>query len=192
MPGPHGTTATDRLLALDWLRGIVMLLMTVDHVDAATNPRHAQGDSVLMAAPPPLSAPDFLTRWATHLCAPSFLLLAGVGIALSGARAEARGEPASGFDRHLARRGLVLIALELTLVSAYWRAGGMFPGSGPGLPVFFLVLYALGGGMVCMVWLRHLSVRAQLATAAALLVGAEFVRELTQAQDLRGPNARLQ
>jgi uncharacterized membrane protein len=189
MSAPTGLPTHDRSLALDWLRGLAMVLMTLDHVDAATNPNHAQGDSALFAAAAPLSPPDFLTRWATHLCAPTFLLLAGAGIALSGARAAARGESTAAFDRHLVRRGLVLIALELTLVSMYWRAAERFPSATPGLPVFVQVLFALGGGFIALAWLRHLSARAQLALAAAVLVGAEFARLATLDGGLRGPFA---
>ena len=114
---------TDRLPALDWMRGLVMALMAVDHCDLMCNPHHAMGDSVWFMQPGPIAAGDYLTRWATHLCAPSFVFLAGAGMALSVARSEARGEAAAAIDRHWVLRGLVLLGLELTVFSFFWRGG---------------------------------------------------------------------
>ena len=168
----------ERLLSLDWLRGLVMMLMALDHVDAACNHRHAQGDSTAWISAFHLSAPDFLTRWCTHLCAPTFLLLCGVGIALSRERSVARGETKHAFDGHLLRRGLVLVLLEVTLVSFYWRAA-QGDASLSLTPAFLQVLYALGVGMMLMVPLRRLSGRAQVFLAAGLLVAVEFVHRLS-------------
>src|SRR5687768_8960762 len=107
----------ERLLAVDWLRGIAMVLMALDHVGHVGNPNHAMGDSAWWPGPLPISAPDFLARWASHLCAPTFLLLCGTSLALSRARGMERGEPARAFDRHLLARGAVLLVLEVTLMS---------------------------------------------------------------------------
>jgi len=163
----------ERLLPLDWLRGLVMMLMAVDHVDAATNPRHSMADSAT-AAGHTLSPPDFLTRWCTHLCAPTFLLLCE------------RGETARAFDRHLFGRGVVLLLIEATFLSFIWR-------SAEGIeltsltPVFLQVLYALGVGMMLMVPLRRLSGRAQVILATLLLLGVEVAHRLTLARGSEGP-----
>ena len=85
-----------RLTAIDAARGTVMVLMALDHVDHGTNPNHAQGDGAMFAAGGPLSAPDFTVRWLTHLCAPTFVLLAGMSVALSAANARDRGARARG------------------------------------------------------------------------------------------------
>lgn len=158
-----------RLPALDWLRGLVMALMAVDHADALFNPRHAQTDASWMARPGPLPVPDFLTRWCTHLCAPTFVFLAGAAMALSIARAEARGRNAWAIDRHWLLRGLVLLVLEVTLVSFYWQVGQ------PGLGITLQVLYALGGGLMAMVVLRRLPAAALLALALLLPVLVELL-----------------
>lgn len=166
-----------RLLAVDWLRGIVMVLMALDHVDHACNPHHAQGDSAVFGAGRALSPPDFLVRWCSHLCAPTFVMLAGAGIALSTVGARRRGSGDAAIDRHLVLRGLVIVALEFTLVSHYWRvAEGMPPAL---LPLFAQVLWAIGAGVVLMAALRRLPAPWQLALAAALLAGAEVVRTAT-------------
>ncbi|MCA8951495.1 MAG: DUF1624 domain-containing protein [Planctomycetes bacterium] len=169
------TRPNERLLAVDTLRGLVMVLMALDHVDHATNPNHAGADSALIDAGA-LSAPDFLLRWLTHLCAPTFVLLAGTSIALSAASA-----------RHLLQRSAVIIALEFTLVSWYWRVGEQMPTSW--LPVFAQVLWAIGGGIALMTLLRRLPSAALLALAAALLVAAELVRSATLADTWFQPRA---
>src|SRR5712671_8012293 len=68
-----------RLNSLDTWRGLVIFLMMLDHVRDFFNrgaltstPTEAGHTTVLL----------YLTRWITHLCAPTFLFLAGVGIRL--------------------------------------------------------------------------------------------------------------
>ena len=180
------TAASQRVVALDLLRGLVMILMAVDHVDSATNPRHSFGDAAVFGGGGGvLSAPDFLTRWCTHLCAPTFVLLAGTSVALSAARTGR--DDGVAFDRHLVLRGLVLIAFEVLLVSKYWRGidgGGV---SLTFLPLFLQVLYALGGGLIVLALLRRLPGVVIAGIAVALLVGAEVVRATTLADGMRQP-----
>ena len=72
-----------RLVALDLLRGLAMVLMVIDHSDVAWNAGHLNSDSVAMhTAGAELPTAAFLTRWLSHLCAPTFLFLAGTSLAL--------------------------------------------------------------------------------------------------------------
>src|SRR6185295_5376746 len=95
-----------RELAVDVVRGGVMVLMALDHVrDYVTNLRFppenlARGTAAL-----------FATRWVTHFCAPAFFLLAGVGIGIS----MSRGRSAAQMSRFLVTRGLWLVVLDLTI-----------------------------------------------------------------------------
>ena len=76
-PAPSGS----RLSSIDTLRGIVMVLMALDHV------RDYFG--VLSVSPTNLAqttVPLFLTRWITHICAPTFFLLTGTGAFLARGR----------------------------------------------------------------------------------------------------------
>src|SRR5690606_14579503 len=88
-----------RVRALDWLRGVVMILMAVDHASAIYNGERIANDNALLhTVGAPLPEAQFFTRWITHLCAPAFVLLAGMAIALAGSR-RADGAEARAFDQ---------------------------------------------------------------------------------------------
>ena len=140
-----------RVGSVDILRGIVMIVMALDHVrdfvsDSPFNPESADH------APPAL----FFTRWITHFCAPTFFLLAGMGAGLS---PRPRGELA----RFLVGRGLWLIFLEFTVVHFAW----MFDL----VPVRLLVLWALGASMLALAGLQFLPRRVLWIIAIAVIAG---------------------
>src|SRR5579871_5824938 len=93
-------TSSGRLAAVDALRGLVMVLMTIDHASAAFNAGRVMSDSAFSYTPgTPIDPRQFATRWITHLCAPTFVFLAGLSLSLSAERRRARGEPSAGQDR---------------------------------------------------------------------------------------------
>ena len=94
--------ASPRINSLDLLRGLVMVLMAIDHVRVYSG--------VPAGGPTP---GVFFTRWITHFCAPSFVFFAGTAAFLKGRKLE-RAELA----RYLVTRGLLLIAVELTVLKA--------------------------------------------------------------------------
>jgi uncharacterized membrane protein len=101
-----------RLESIDMMRGFVMVLMALDHTrdyfsNATFNPLDLSQTN----------AAYFLTRWITHLCAPTFMLLAGAGAFLSTHRKHLTQRQLSAY---LASRGVWLIVLELTLVRFGW------------------------------------------------------------------------
>lgn len=100
-----------RLDSVDLLRGLVMVLMALDHVRDYFTDAHFSPTDLSRT-----NAALFFTRWITHFCAPVFFLLAGAGAYLSMTRGRARSE--LGF--YLFTRGLWLIVLELTVVSFAW------------------------------------------------------------------------
>lgn len=102
------TTATPRLRGLDLVRGLVMVLMAVDHVRVYSGlPAGGQ------------TAGIFLTRWITHFCAPVFVFFAGTAAYLHGRRLGSRAL----LTRFLVTRGLLLVVLELTVIRASWTFG---------------------------------------------------------------------
>lgn len=148
-----------RLEAIDRLRGLVMVLMCSDHAAHVFYADSIMRDSAFMRGwDRPLPAVPFLFRWASHLCAPTFVFLAGAALALAAVRRAGR----KGFDRDLALRGLLLIAIELTFISFVW--GRSFEAGW-----IFQVLWALGSSMLLMVALRRLSVVAAVLLSCLVL-----------------------
>ncbi|MGO8969633.1 MAG: DUF1624 domain-containing protein [Myxococcaceae bacterium] len=141
-----------RLLAIDWLRGLVMVLMTLDHSSDAFNAGRLFTDSVRFDRQP-LPVADFLTRWVSHICAPTFVFLAGVSLALSIASRTQQGDRPADIDRHIVVRGLIITAFEFWMSLVF----------GNQKVLILQVLYAIGMSMVCMAALRRLSGRWLLA-----------------------------
>src|SRR5712692_9106376 len=100
-----------RVDSIDLLRGIVMVIMMLDHT------RDYIHSGALLFDPLDLSQTTtslFLTRWITHFCAPVFVFLAGTGAYLQLARGKSKRE----LSRFLISRGFWLIVLEVTVVRA--------------------------------------------------------------------------
>ena len=159
-PGMPLFTDPNRLAAIDWMRGLVMVLMAIDHASLAFNGGRLGGDSWFMhQAGSELPAAQFLTRWITHLCAPTFVFLAGTALALSFERRRLAGARDRDLDWRLFKRALVILAFELL-----WWA-----------PFSLQVLFAIAMGLICMIPLRRLSTRALLITALSILFLYEAV-----------------
>lgn len=135
-----------RLKSLDTWRGLAVVLMMLDHVRDFFNrgalistPTEAGHTTVLL----------YITRWVTHLCAPTFVFLAGVGIRLQFERTTSTLK----LSKYLATRGLWLVFLDFTVISM---------ALGFGRPFFFVqVLYATGLSMIVMavlIWVRPIQV----------------------------------
>ncbi|MDH3327882.1 MAG: heparan-alpha-glucosaminide N-acetyltransferase domain-containing protein [Desulfobulbaceae bacterium] len=164
---PDTVARTHRLESIDWLRGFVMVIMTLDHVRDFFSP----------SGPDPLTDPNvtaalFATRWVTHLCAPTFVLLAGVSIGLMLKRRTAKV-----LSRFLLSRGLWLIFLEATVVTFAWKFN--FSNS-PGA-VIFQVIWAIGVAMLLLAGVIHLPRSAALAIGITLVAGTNLLDGLLPA-----------
>lgn len=145
-----------RVQAVDVLRGLVMIIMALDHT------RDYVHSAAMAFAPEDLSQTTpaiFMTRWVTHLCAPVFMLCAGLGAFL---RLE-RGGTKAELSRFLISRGLWLVVLEFTLV----RWGFFFDLSFD--PLFLLVFWALGLSMLTLALLIYLPDTVLLAVSAGMI-----------------------
>jgi len=127
-----GTGPAGRIDSIDALRGLVMVIMALDHVRDFVHRGAMTGSPTDLATTTPVL---FFTRWITHLCAPAFMLTAGLGAYLWWQRGRTRGE----LSVFLLTRGLWLIVLEVTVM----RLAYNFSFSGE-YPLFLIVLWALG------------------------------------------------
>jgi uncharacterized membrane protein len=161
-------TAMQRFGALDAHRGLIMALMAIDHGSYFIARAHS---SEFWGVPLPVY-PDafwFWTRFVTHLCAPGFFLLMGIGMTLLAVSRLKTGWSEDRITVFFAVRGVFLILLQFLVESPAWMLGGMFAapgamtmrggvaGSGSGMGLFFGVLFGLGATMVFWAFARRLS-----------------------------------
>ncbi len=158
-----------RLLPLDALRGLIIVLMALDHTNYFVAQKHPSGEHWGGAFPIYADAFAFLTRFVTHPVAPGFSFLMGVGMVLFAQNRRERGWSPRSITRHFLLRGALLIALQLTLVNLAWSLGPIpFP------RIYLGVLFALGGGMIIGSFLVWLKPSQLLFLTAALFVGTEL------------------
>ena len=163
----EASAATGRIASIDALRGLVMVLMLLDHLRETWFLHVPVADPVdARTALPAL----FLARLAVSLCAPVFVVLTGVAAYLFGTRhtlAETRA--------YLVKRGLVLMAFEVFYLSElYW---------GVASPTLWLqVIWCIGVCMIVLAALIGLGAAAQLVLTAAILRGG--LRPLARLSDV--------
>src|SRR5262245_34836116 len=148
------TTARPRLDSIDLLRGLIMVVMALDHTRdffgaSGMNPRDVTDPAL------------FMTRWVTHFCAPIFIFLSGISGWLYGSR----GRTAGKLSRFLLTRGLWLMLIEFTLVRFGWTFSFV-------IDVFVIqVIFAIGASMVVLAGLIHLPRWAIAAIALTMIAG---------------------
>ncbi len=153
-----------RLESIDVLRGIVMIVMALDHV------RDFLGVLANPTDPATASVALFFTRWVTHICAPTFFLLTGVGAWLRGNRGTVPREYEGDSPRtrelswFLLTRGLWLIVLELTVVRCL---GYQF--NFDYRVTALVILWALGWAMITLAGLVFLPTPAVIAFGVVLI-----------------------
>src|SRR5213080_2969299 len=130
-PSPLPSRA--RLDSVDLLRGLVMVLMALDHTRDFFHAGAFQGWDPLDLAK--TTGPLYFTRWITHFCAPVFVFLAGTGAYLH----LARGKSKPALSRFLISRGIWLVILEATVV----RAAAFF-NLDPRFILFLQVIFVIG------------------------------------------------
>ncbi|HKQ12030.1 MAG TPA: heparan-alpha-glucosaminide N-acetyltransferase domain-containing protein [Steroidobacteraceae bacterium] len=157
-----------RLDMVDLLRGLVIALMVLDHT---RDYFHISAYTFDPTDPARTHLWLYLTRWVTHLCAPTFVFLAGVSIALQAAN----GKDPSQLTRFLLTRGAWLIALELTVIAFGFNFALPF--------VFLQVIWAIGVSMILLAGLIRLP-RAVTAIIGVLIVAGHQLLAPIDPQDL--------
>jgi uncharacterized membrane protein len=160
-PAVSARAATPRVQALDMVRGLVMVLMALDHSRDFWNPTPVRPEDVAHA-----SAVLFLTRWLTHFCAPTFVLLSGCSVYLY----EQKRQNRAAVSRFLLARGLWLILLEVALLTFVltWSYDLLL----------LLVIWAIGAGLVLLAGLLWLPRWLLAVLTFLILAGHNLVPNL--------------
>src|SRR5688500_10810534 len=168
-----------RIDSVDLLRGIVMVIMLLDHTRDFVHTDGLRFDAADITRTWPAL---FLTRWITHFCAPIFVFLAGTGTYLQ----LLRGKPKKELSRFLVTRGLWLIVLEFTVV----RLGVFFTLDYGSLFGFMQVIWVFGVSMIVLAGLIHLPLRTIAWIGIAMIVGHNILDEF-RVDGWRGPGAPI-
>lgn len=135
-----GLISKKRIVSIDMLRGLIMLIMAIDHIR----------DMFLLGQPDPTDLATttsllFFTRWITHFCAPIFVFLSGISANLAGQR-----RSKGALSAFLIKRGMSLVIIEFVLVSFAITLDPLYH------LLIFQVIWAIGASMVLLgllVWL---------------------------------------
>jgi uncharacterized membrane protein len=153
----QGASAVPRVASVDILRGLVMIVMALDHSRDYINP--IPFDPVDLTHTYPAL---FLTRWITHFCAPVFVFLAGTSAFLwERTKAKSKKE----LSWLLFSRGLWLMLVELVIVNPLWTFQLPLPGN-----TFVQVIWVIGLSMVVLSALIYLPFRWLLGISAAVVL----------------------
>ena len=170
-----GTTRTaskaSRLFALDAQRGLILVLMALDHASHFVAQKHSPGEYWGGPFPAYESALAFLTRLVTHLCAPGFFFLMGAGMVLFASARRREGWRMPAVMGHFFLRGGLLVALQFLVVNRAWELsqGGWV------VETYAGVLFALGGAMMLSSLLLWARPPLLLGAGVALLLGAQLL-----------------
>lgn len=151
--------AARRLDSVDLFRGLIMVIMLIDHTRDYVHRDGLSVDPLNLATTTPLL---YFTRWITHLCAPAFALLAGASAGFQ----RRRGTAVPVLSRFLWTRGLSLMLMELTVI----RLLGSF-NVDPRYLANLQVIWVIGCSMVVLAALIHLPQRAILSIGLAIVCG---------------------
>ena len=163
-----------RIDSVDLLRGIVMVVMMLDHT------RDFIHSGALLFDPLDLTQTTwavFLTRWVTHFCAPVFVFLAGTGAYLQFMRGKSKRE----LSRFLITRGLWLVILEVTVVR-----GVAFFNLDPRFLFFLQVIFVIGVSMIVLAGLIRLPLTV-VAGFGLLMITLHNLLDRYPVQPWRGP-----
>lgn len=146
-----------RIQSIDLLRGLVMIIMALDHVrdffhyNALIN----QNPLDFSTTTPAL----FLTRWVTHFCAPVFVFLSGTGIFLY----ESKGKSKKQVALFLLTRGIWLMLIEILVITPLWDFNFVY--------VALQVIWAIGLSMVILSVLIFLPYKILLTVGLIIVFG---------------------
>ncbi len=193
---------SERLVGLDLFRGLIMVIMALDHASYFAAKIHLF-EFWGFALPHFPDAVSFMTRFVTHVCAPGFFFMMGAGMILLANSRRSQGWPEGKITRFFLTRGFILFALQHLLENPAWligiladktqalRAAVTF-GSGEEIRLHFGVLSALGMTMVVWALLRRLKSSLILGLSFAFILLTQiFIPSAEYAERLYSPLLRI-
>ncbi len=150
-------TISKRIESIDILRGIVMIIMCLDHTRDYFQDMDAAGSPMNLATTTPSL---FFTRYITHFCAPIFVFLSGVSVYLQSKRKSKKE-----LTIFLLSRGLWLVFLEIFLNNFLWSFDISYN------LIVFQVIWAIGASMIVLAGLIHFNKKLLLLIGLAIVVG---------------------
>lgn len=169
-PAANEGKSVSRLFAVDALRGLIIVLMALDHANIFIAHKHSPGEYWGSGFPVYYDSLAFMTRFITHFAAPGFFFLMGVGMFLFAEAYQRRGWGKRKVIGHFLIRGIVLIVLQQFLVNRAWElAFDSWPN------IYIGVLFALGSTMIIaslMLWMKPVYL---LVMTVVLFIGMQFL-----------------
>ena len=150
-----------RIESIDILRGIVMIIMCLDHTRDYYQDIGAAGWPMDINTTTPAL---FFTRYITHFCAPIFVFLSGLSVYLQSKR-----KTKKELTIFLFTRGLWLIVLEIVLNNFLWRFDITYN------TIVFQVIWAIGASMVVLAGLIHLRKHILLVLGIIIVAGHNLI-----------------
>jgi uncharacterized membrane protein len=156
--------AKNRIQSIDILRGVIMLIMAIDHTREFFHIGATSYDATDLKTTYPTL---FFTRWITHFCAPTFVFLSGVSAYLAGTR-----RTKAQLSSFLIKRGLWLVVVEVVLITLAFSLNPLYNG------IALQVIWAIGVSMIILGAVVWLPVQVIGIIGLVLVVGHDLLSSL--------------
>jgi len=167
-----------RIQSIDVLRGIVMVVMALDHVRDFFYKAQVAGGAALATNPTDLATTNpalFFTRWITHFCAPTFVFLAGTSIYLMSQKKSKKE-----LSIFLIKRGLWLVFVEIVIITFSWTFNPFYN------VIILQVIWAIGVSMIILGLLIFLPPKILLAIGLLIVFGHNLLNYPALSKGLQG------
>ena len=172
------TVPRQRIQSIDVLRGIVMVIMAIDHVRDFFYKAPVSSGASVATSPTDLATTTpalFFTRWITHFCAPIFVFLAGTSIFLMSQK-----KSKSELSAFVIKRGIWLVLVELIVITLSWTFNPLYNF------LILQVIWAIGVSMIILGLLIRLPMKVLLVIGLLIFFGHNLLNYPSINHDLKG------
>jgi uncharacterized membrane protein len=166
-----------RVTSIDILRGLVMIIMAIDHTRDFF---HVTAMTANPLNPATTTIPLYFTRWITHFCAPTFVFLSGISAFIS-----AQKKPKAQAGTFLIKRGISLILIEITIVTLGATFNPFFN------TIILQVIWAIGISLLLLGLLLRFGATAILIIGLLIVVGHNLLDNVNPPGGMAGVAWRL-